>query len=76
VRDNYYEPGRANIVVLNWDRRSSVQADVSSVLHGGTATRFWTGRTTAELKSRAGLIRVDPLVIPMVRTTGRNSGRP
>jgi hypothetical protein len=36
VRPNYYEPGRANITVYNWDNLSNVAVDVSSVLSYGT----------------------------------------
>ena len=35
VRANYYEPGRANIIVYNWERKSETEADVSSVLRKG-----------------------------------------
>jgi hypothetical protein len=35
VRPNKYEPGRANIIVYNWDRRSTVPVDVSGVLEVG-----------------------------------------
>jgi hypothetical protein len=35
VRPNLYEPGRAHIIVYNWDRRESVDADVSGVLQRG-----------------------------------------
>ncbi len=37
VQPDVYEPGRANITVYNWDGRSSVLADVSSVLSAGDA---------------------------------------
>jgi hypothetical protein len=30
VRPNLYEPGRANIVIYNWDLRSTVQVDLST----------------------------------------------
>lgn len=36
VRPNRYEPGRAHIVVFNWDRVSMVDVDVSSVLEVGS----------------------------------------
>jgi Right handed beta helix region len=35
VRTNYYEPGRANIIVYNWDNLTNVAVDVSSVLSPG-----------------------------------------
>jgi hypothetical protein len=38
VRPNHYEPGRANIVVHNWDRLPSVKVDLSkSNLPSGTS---------------------------------------
>ena len=37
VRPNQYEPGRANIIVFNWDRLANVPVDLSSVrLEKGT----------------------------------------
>lgn len=35
VRPNKYEAGRANIIVYNWEQRSTVSVDVSSVLNVG-----------------------------------------
>lgn len=35
LRPNKYEPGRANIVVYNWDRRGEVAVDMSTVLRAG-----------------------------------------
>jgi hypothetical protein len=35
VRPNKYEAGRANIIVYNWERRSTVSVDVSGVLDAG-----------------------------------------
>ena len=32
LRPNQYEPGRANIIIYNWDLQGSVDVDVSSVL--------------------------------------------
>src|SRR5207244_5158242 len=37
LRTNRFEPGRANIVLYNWDKLSKVAVDVSSVLSAGTA---------------------------------------
>ncbi len=36
VRPNVYEPGRANIIIYNWDQAATVSVDVSSVLAVGT----------------------------------------
>ena len=35
VRPNRYEPGRANIIVYNWDNSASVNVDLSTVLTAG-----------------------------------------
>lgn len=35
VRQNQYDPTRAHIIVYNWDGRSSVEANLSSVLKVG-----------------------------------------
>jgi len=35
VRPNYYEPGRANIAIYNWELKNSVAVDLSGVLKGG-----------------------------------------
>ena len=35
IRPNTYEPGRAHIVIFNWDLRSSVAVDLSSVVTPG-----------------------------------------
>jgi hypothetical protein len=37
LRPNRYEPGRANIVVYNWDLQSSVAVDMNSVLARGAS---------------------------------------
>jgi hypothetical protein len=66
VRDNYYESGRANIVVLNWDRRSAVQADVSSVLHRGDRYTVLDGENYCGPEVTGGTYNGGPLVIPMV----------
>lgn len=35
VRPNQYEPGRANIIVYNWEQHATVGADLSRVLNAG-----------------------------------------
>lgn len=37
IRPNKYEPGRAHVIVYNWDRKDSVDVDLSGVLHSGDA---------------------------------------
>jgi hypothetical protein len=41
VRPNQYEPGRANIAVLNWDRKAQVSVDLSGVLKVGQSYRVF-----------------------------------
>ena len=36
MRPNRYEPGRAHIVIYNWDLRDSVTVDLNSILVRGT----------------------------------------
>ena len=36
VRPNRYEPGRAHIVIYNWDLRDTVTVDLNSILERGT----------------------------------------
>lgn len=37
VRPNQYEPGRAHVIVYNWDRKDAVEVDLSEVLKPGDA---------------------------------------
>lgn len=37
IRPNKYEPGRAHVTVINWERTASVPIDLSSVLSQGAA---------------------------------------
>jgi hypothetical protein len=66
VRDNYYESGRANIVVFNWDRRGAVQADVSSVLHIGERFTLLDAENYCGPEVTGGTYKGGVLVIPMV----------
>lgn len=36
VRPNEYEPGRAHIVIYNWDRRPEVEVDIAAAMKPGT----------------------------------------
>jgi len=40
VRPNRYEPGRANVIVYNWDHRPSVNVDLKGVLKQGAKFRM------------------------------------
>jgi len=39
VRANQYEPGRANVIVYNWDRKDSVEVDLKDSLKPGAKYR-------------------------------------
>lgn len=40
VRPNRYEPGRAHVIVYNWDRKAAVNADLRKVLRTGQEFRI------------------------------------
>jgi hypothetical protein len=44
VRPNKYEPGRANVAVVNWDRVEAIDVDLSQVLKSGQAYRVVNAR--------------------------------
>jgi hypothetical protein len=66
VRANYYEPGRANIVVFNWDRRGDVKADVSSVLHTGEHYTLLDAENYCGPEVTGGIYTGGYLVISMI----------
>lgn len=45
VRPNKYQPGRANVIVLNWDGAASVDVDLSSVKQAGQVYEILDART-------------------------------
>jgi hypothetical protein len=44
VRPNKYEPGRANIIVYNWDKAAEVSVDLKGVLKDGQRFRIVSAR--------------------------------
>lgn len=65
VRPNRYEPGRAHIVVYNWDQRSTIPVDVGNVLARGKA---YTVRNVQDLSAPPvleGVFDGSPLLLPM-----------
>ena len=73
VRQNYYEPGRGNIVVFNWDGRDSVEADVSSVLRPGDRFAVFDAENYCGAPVFTGRYTGSNVSIPM---TGRNAATP
>jgi hypothetical protein len=47
VRPNKYEPGRANVVVYNWDKRSEVEVDLGACRVGPVDPRGLSGKGAA-----------------------------
>lgn len=51
VRPNKYQPGRANVIVLNWDGAASVDVDLSSVKSAGQVYEILDARTMKPVAS-------------------------
>jgi uncharacterized protein (TIGR03437 family) len=77
VRPNKYEPGRANIIIYNWDKKDSVPVDVSKVLKAGTRFEVRDAQDFYGKPVLAGLYEGGELSIPMaarepMRPVGEN----
>jgi len=69
IRPNWYEAGRANLIVYNWDNQANVAVDVSSVLTPGEPYEV---RNAADFFAQPVLSQVfdgTPLVLPMTGLT-------
>jgi hypothetical protein len=69
VRPNRYEPGRANIVVYNWDQAPVVQVDVSAVLEPGAAYELRDAQNFFGAPVLQGIFKGARLAIPMTGLT-------
>jgi len=69
VRSNLYEPGRANIVVYNWDKSSTVSVDVSSVLPWGWGFEVRNAQDLQAAPVLSGVFRGQRLELPMTNLT-------
>jgi hypothetical protein len=69
VRPNQYEPGRANIVVYNWDNLGTVAVDVSSALTPGTPYEIRNAQNYFAGPVLSGVYDGDPLHLPMTGLT-------
>jgi hypothetical protein len=65
VRTNRYEPGRANIVVYNWDNSAKVAVDVRSVLDVGYAYEVRNAQDLFSPPVLSGTFDGQPLQLPM-----------
>lgn len=69
VRANRYEPGRANIIVYNWDQESTVSVDVSEVLKPGDGYVVQHAQDFYGPPIASGVYTGGSLELPMVRIT-------
>ncbi len=69
VRPNRYEPGRANIVVYNWDNSPRVAVDVHSVLNVGVAYEVRNAQDFFSPPVLSGTYDGQPLQLPMTSLT-------
>jgi hypothetical protein len=69
VRPNRYEPGRANIVVYNWDNSPRVAVDVHSVLNVGVAYEVRNAQDFFSPPLLSGTFDAQPLQLPMTGLT-------
>jgi len=65
VRPNKYEKGRANITIYNWDLKSAVPVDVSSVLKKGSRYVLKDAQNFFGPPVISGIYQGLPLQIPM-----------
>ena len=65
VRPNKYEPGRANVIVYNWDKKPEVEADVSAVLKPGAKFRIVSAQDFFGKPVLEGKYDGKPLRLPM-----------
>jgi len=69
IRTNRYEPGRANIIVYNWDNSNSVPVDVSSVLAPYAAYQVRNAQDFFAPPVLSGVFDGNPLNLPMTGLT-------
>jgi hypothetical protein len=65
VRPNQYEQGRAHIIVYNWERRETVDADVSGVLQRGAKYEVRSAQNFFGTPILTGTYGGKPLHLPM-----------
>lgn len=65
VRPSQYEPGRANIVVYNWGRRSSVNVDLSGVVPAGAHYEVRNAQNWFGTPVTSGTFGGSSIAIPM-----------
>jgi Right handed beta helix region len=66
VRPNKYEPGRANIIVYNWDLRDTMDVDVSKVLTVGSRYEVRNVQDYFGAPVVSGTYNGTPIHLPMI----------
>jgi hypothetical protein len=64
VRPNQYEPGRAHIAVLNWDRQPMVSVNLKEVLKEGQAYRIFNVQNLWDEPVASGTYDGKPVAVP------------
>lgn len=65
VRPNRHEPGRAHIVIYNWERRSAVPVDISGIVAAGDAYEIRDAQNFFGPPALAGVADGNPVLVPM-----------
>jgi len=65
IRPNQYEPGRANITVVNWGNAASVSVDLSSVLYPGAVYEIRNAQNYFAGPVLTGIFSGPPIALPM-----------
>ena len=65
IRPNRYEPGRANIIVYNWDQTPEVQLDLGNILKRGQAYRIVSAQDFFGEAVAGGTFDGQPVRLPM-----------
>jgi hypothetical protein len=65
LRPNHYEPGRAHIIVYNWDQEASVAVDVSSLLPAGASYEVRSAQDYLGSPVLSGIYSGGSLRLPM-----------
>jgi len=73
VRPNLFEPGRAHIVVYNWDLADSVEVDISGVLDAGASYKIMNAQDFLSDPVATGVFDGSPVSLPM---TGLEPAQP
>lgn len=69
VRPNRFEPGRANIVVYNWDNWDTISVDVSAVLTKGESYEVRNAVDYFAAPVASGVFDGEPIELPMTLLT-------